>query len=374
MNPGIPSYPTMKYLYKLSLILIALCIFYSCKDNKITEVSINVPPFPYQSYLDSMAEDQMFPSIGNDGEGFNAISHNIVYPEIPDSLIISSFADSLLQLYNITLAFNTMAYDVGTAERYIEEKNLCLDQANALDSINLTGIKIPEIKDLIHRICKKGARAIREGKKPNEQEVEEFDTFYDAFSIFSDPLYAAYLKESEYNVKNEIPDYEEVHLKAITDTISFKDELLLRVLSEKDFQKQCILAREFAYSNYNSPNRDDKQVVTVLDMLLKSNKYSPLLGELWRMWRCLLQINILGSRSNDGAIYNLFYNQMKNRVAMVYISHLKSNPHDKIAFKEFARLVWTHNIVRNSGCLFGNNGNLEDMELFYDVFNVDNGN
>lgn len=86
------------------------------------------------------------------------------------------------------------------------------------------------------------------------------------------------------------------------------------------------------------------------------------------MWRCMLQINIFSNRSNDSAMYNLFYNQMRNQVALVYIAHLKTHYHDKLAFKEFARLTITYNIVRNSECMFGNNGNLEDMELFYSVF------
>ena len=112
-------------------------------------------------------------------------------------------------------------------------------------------------------------------------------------------------------------------------------------------------------------------MVAVLDKLLRANKYSPLLGELWRMWRVALQINIFGSRSNDGAMYNLFYNDMRNRVALIYIAHLKTHPYDKIAFKEFLRLAQVHNITRNSPCMFGNNANLEDMELFYSVYNDD---
>lgn len=53
----------------------------------------------------------------------------------------------------------------------------------------------------------------------------------------------------------------------------------------------------------------------------------------------------------------------------VYIAHLNSHPNDMIAFKEFIRLANDYNIVRNSGCLIGNNANFEDMELFYSEFN-----
>lgn len=358
----------MKYM-RFFLIATSFIFLISCSQHKVdsgrTQAGLS---FPYQTYLDNMGEDECFPTIGNDGQGFDAISHNMVYPNLPDTLSLSHFADSLLQFYNIVLAFNTMAYDVGTAERYMGERDFGLEQADALDSINLSGIHISEIKDLIRIICQKGASTIRRGEMPNDQDVSEIGQFYDAFNKFSDPLYKAHLDDCEFDPTEIISNYQEIHSKALTDTVSFRAELLNMVRTETDFQKKCVLARELAYANYHSPERNDKQIVSVLDNLLKSNKYSPLLGELWRMWRCMLQINIFSSRSNDSAMYNLFYNQMRNRVALVYIAHLKTHYHDKLAFKEFARLTTTYNIVRNSECMFGNNGNLEDMELFYSVF------
>lgn len=358
----------MKHM-RFFLITSSLILLISCGQNKVDSGRLNtLLSFPYQPYLDNMGEDEYFPTIGNDGQGFDAISHNMVYPNLPDTLSLSHYADSLLQFYNIVLAFNTMAYDVGTAERYIGEHDFGLGQADALDSINLSGIHITEIKNLIRIICQKGASTIRRGEKPNDQDVPEIRQFYDAFNKFSDPLYKAHLDDCEFNPAEIISNYQEIHSKALIDTASFRAELLNMIRTETDFQKKCVLARELAYANYHSPERNDKQIVSVLDNLLKSNKYSPLLGELWRMWRCMLQINIFSSRSNDSAMYNLFYNQMRNRVALVYIAHLKTHYHDKLAFKEFARLTTTYNIVRNSEYMFGNNGNLEDMELFYSVF------
>ena len=357
---------------RIFVIVTSLLLLISCGHNRVSDSKVDKLSFPYQSYLDNMGEDEYFPTIGNDGKGFNAISDNIVYPELPDSLSESLYADSLLQFYNAVIAFNTMAYDVGTAERYMDEQaDFGMEQANALDSINLSDLNISELKELLTVICHKAAKAIRCRKMPNEQSVQEISQFYDAFAELSDPLYNAHLDKSEFNAVDVIADYGSIHSKALTDTTSFRNELLERVISETDFQKQCVLARELAYANYHSPNRDDKQVVTVLDKLLRSGKYSPLLGELWRMWRCMLQLNILSGRSNDSAMYNLFYNEMRNRIALVYITHMQANPDDNIAFKEFARLAMTYNIVRNSQCMFGNNANLEDMELFYSVFNPD---
>lgn len=370
----------MKKSMRFCIIATTLLLLISCDQHKaVGEGNIYELAFPYQAYLDSVGEGESFPTIGNDGNGFNAISHNIVYPELPSNLSASLYADSLLQFYNIALAFNTMAYDVGTAERYLDEQaDFGLKEANALESINLSGIHLPKIKEFMRIICRKNAAIIRKGEKPNERKISEIGQFYDVFNDFSDQLYDAHLDDGEFDPAKIISDYREIHSKALTDTTSFRNELLDRVLAETDFQKQCVLARELAYANYHSNStpyayylctqRDDKQIVTVLDKLLKSGKYSPLLGELWRMWRCMLQLNILGGRSNDSAMYNLFYNEMRNRIALVYIAHMVENPEDKLAFKEFARLATTYNIVRNGPGAFGNNGNLEDMELFYSVF------
>lgn len=210
---------------------------------------------------------------------------------------------------------------------------------------------------------------IKEGKLPNEQKSNEVAIFYDVYNKFSEPFISAHISDAEFDPSTILDSYKEIHQKAITDTLSYRYELLKQVRSEPDFQKICVLAREFAYANFKSKERDDKDLVSIIDPILKSNDYSPLLYDLWLMWRTALQKNILGSPSNDGAMYNLFYNNMRNHVAVVYITHLKSHPHDKVAFNQFARLAMEYNITRNSPCLIGNNSILDEMTLYDECWN-----
>lgn len=354
--------------FALTVMLGASAMLLSCNNSRSAKDNLCPPEFPYQSYLDSIGDGDVFPVIGDDGDGFNAISHNIRYPEMPESLRMSQFADSLLQYYDIALAYNTMAYDTGTAIRYMSESGSGLEYADALDSINLDPIKSLEIKKQLREITGNAARWIREGVDPNSQEDEAIDRFYDAFNPFVASLLDNRFSEDEFDPHDVISDYDGIHTRALTDTLSLRQDLLKRVLSEKDFAKKCVLAREYAYSNYIHPRRDDKEVVAVIDNILRADEYSPLLRDLWRMWRMMLQKNIFGSMSNDGAMYNLFYNDMRNRVALTYIAHLKDNTDDRIALKEFVRLANDYNIVRNSEFVLGNNSNLEEMDLFYSVF------
>lgn len=356
---------------RVNLLFLALLayILYACNGNKESSSDLKVPAFPYQTYLDSIGDDETFPTIGDDGGGFDAISNNICYPVMPDTLSLSHFADSLLQFYNVAIAFNTIAYDVSTAERYMEEYGFVLEQAAALDSINVTGIHNPEIKSALVKLSKKAGMWIRSGKKPNEQKNDEVGEFYDVFNAFRNPLFEAHMSADEFNPSEVVEDYANIHLKAISDTTTFRRELLQQVLQESDFNKKCVLAREFAYANYKSPYRDDKELVAVIDPILRANKYSPLLGELWLMWRTALQKNILSGPSNDSAMYNLFYNEMRNRIALAYIAHLKTHPHDKLAFNKFASMAMEYNITRNCGGMFGNNSLLDEMSLYDEIWN-----
>lgn len=77
-----------------------------------------------------------------------------------------------------------------------------------------------------------------------------------------------------------------------------------------------------------------------------------------------LQTNVLSGYSNDSAMYNLYYNAMRRRVAYRYIERLNKNPNDALAFDGFFRLVYRNSIIRNSGCLIGNNSFLDQMEIY----------
>lgn len=354
----------MKRQYQTLLCCFTLFTICSCHNTSHKNNTVAIPEFPYQAFLNSVSDDSYFPIIGDDGDGFNAICHKIRYPKIPLTLHLSHFADSLLQIYNICLAYNSIAYDTSTAERYIEESDSGLHQADALDAINLSGIHNHEIRNLLSKISKQAAYWIRDGKLPNEQRSDDINRFYEQYHTYSHQVQNAHVSDEEFDPNTVIKNYNDIHKKAISDTLKFRDELLMDLLLEPDFSKKCVLAREFAYSNYISPHRDDIELVAVLDYILKTNQYSPLLGEIWLMWRTALQKNIFGGPSNDSAMYNLFYNDMRNRIALVYIDHLNRNPNDNIAFKEFMRLGMEHNITRNSGCYFGNNSILDEMNLY----------
>lgn len=97
---------------RVNLIFLALLAYmlYACNGNKESFTDLKVPAFPYQTYLDSIGEDESFPTIGNDGGGFDAISNNICYPEMPDTLSLS-----LLQtLYSNSITWLSLSTQLRT--------------------------------------------------------------------------------------------------------------------------------------------------------------------------------------------------------------------------------------------------------------------
>ena len=351
----------------VSLITLIILILASCKKNYAERVEI--PAYPYENIdeNDSHDENNWSAVVGDDGNGFYPISKYIRYVEIPETCHNKQLADSLALYYNSVLAFNTGAYDVGTVSRYITEDNLDFkDYANALDSINISGITDTEFSNVIKQICHEAAKEIYKRNDPNEKSYEIVSVFYDKFNSLENNLIDSKLNDDfEFDPRSVVKNYDDIHKKAVSDTTNYREILLRETLLEEDFVKKTVYAREFANANYkNSKLRNDKELVAIIDSILKSGNYSPLLGELWLVWRTAMQLHNLGSPSNDGPMYNLFYNDMKNKVAMTYINHIVENPQDQVALVEFARLVHTLNIVRNSQCMFGNNANLDEMNLY----------
>ncbi|MBE6304339.1 MAG: hypothetical protein E7082_00235 [Bacteroidales bacterium] len=326
---------------------------------------VNVPKFPYQNYIDAIETDSM-PEISDNDFGYNPICPHIRYLELPQALAGNVLADSLMQFYNMALACNAFTYDIGTALRYINEDGTSVMFADAFESFNLEGVKNDRIRKLLQLSARNVAEELRKGESLAEASNDDFGAFLHEFKVFTDNLFMKRYTDEKFAPYYVLcADYYDLHDKALAaDSLNFRGELLQLVLNEKDPMLQGIY--ECAYSNYVSKEIDNMEVIAVFDMLLRGDKYSPLLRDLWRIWRVILQKDMLGGMSNDSPMYNLFYNDMRNRVALTIIKHIVSDPEeDYVAFMEFVKLGLAENINRHSGVLVGSNVVIEDMELLY---------
>lgn len=359
---------SISLLWVMALILLLSCNNDKKSKNHPEATAVSVPEFPYENYYDSVSDDTGSFVIGPDGDGYTSISKNIKYVELsPEER--TPLADSLALYYNVILAYNAGAYDLGTAARFNSEP-LSKEFGENLMEINVSGISNPDFGKMIQKIYYHAGSDLKKGTYDEDNQYKEVNDFYKVFEQFSDKLLNNRFSEDEFDASDYMEDYSKMHEKAIKDTTDFRDELLHATLTEKDFIKKTILAREFAYANFKNRNiSNDKELIAVFDTILKSGEYSPLLNELWLIWRTILQKDIFGSPSNDGPIYNLFYNDMRNKVAKSYIKYISTHPEDKIAWKEFLRLSNTLYIIRNGYSLFGNNSLEDYYDIFYEIIN-----
>ena len=270
--------------------------------------------------------------------------------------------DSLALYYNARLAYNTAAYDLSTISRYLNDRDKT-PFINSFDSINVEAISDFKLREVLKNVGKDVANVLRSGNDPSEVALPSVQKYNELIDHFEDNLFAGQLNHDEYDPTTVINGYAKIHGDAIDDSVNHFKDLLQLTLGETDFQKKCVYAMELAKCGHTN-GEGQQAVTTIIDSLLLSGEYSPLLRELWLIWRANLQMYLFSGRSNDSAMYNLFYNDMKNRVAGTYLVRIKSNPEDKIALKEFFRLANEGNVTRDSGTLLGNNCILDEMRIY----------
>ena len=351
-----------------SLVLIGILLLCSC-GTKNSEGYVDKRAYDecrawYLNYLSDTAnyqEDYLI--FGDDGNGFIPISDLHEFLKFNEKKN-GDFIDTLLWLYNATQLLDAMIYDCSTIDRYNGDFNP-EPYAEAISNIDVNGIGNEELSSAFRALSQAIAEDIRNGQRIDTIYYEEIHQLHGVMDKLFDGFVNSHYKDDvTYDCSEYIADYEMIHNKAIADTAHYRDELLQLVFNEKDFEKTCIYAREFAYANWHNINGEGIDVVAVIEPLLCTAEYSPILFDLWLMWRTALQTNVLSGYSNDSAMYNLYYNAMRRRVAYRYIERLNKNPNDALAFNGFFRLVYRNSIIRNSGCLIGNNSFLDQMEIY----------
>lgn len=164
------------------------------------------------------------------------------------------------------------------------------------------------------------------------------------------------------NKEQFISDYDSVY--DLRRKQSEENERYLESMARQspDFDKQCLYVIEFAHQRrYDGVH----PAIPMLEELMQSGHFSRYLHEVWRIWRCLKQVEL--SPSRDGMIQNLAYNEMRYRCLNTILRQIIKNPKDIWAINDFCYLATYDNIIRYSSYLFGNSAPLEQMMLFPEI-------
>lgn len=167
--------------------------------------------------------------------------------------------------------------------------------------------------------------------------------------------------QEKYDKKEVVQDYDSIFsLRGTSDTTYLK-----QLANEaKSFDAKCIYTLEYAHTV-----TDDLEhpAIKGLEYLMKSEKYSIYLYEIWRTWRCLLQEDCFGS-SKDSEIPNDLYNRMRLVCAHTILEYIIQHSSDIMAINQFIVLSSINNIERYGVYPYGNQNMMEQLELFYERY------
>lgn len=157
-------------------------------------------------------------------------------------------------------------------------------------------------------------------------------------------------------------------VKSVYDECKSKDETeqmdaALHALNEcKDFDEQCALL--LLMTRYGEDIIGyDECIMTIAERMMQSGKYSPLLYNVWMVWRSIYQIYNCGM-SVYSNIPNEVYNEYRKLCFLSCLHHLNQSPNDKIALTQVVLLATKSNVLRYSESVIGNSVALDYMEYF----------
>lgn len=137
-----------------------------------------------------------------------------------------------------------------------------------------------------------------------------------------------------------------------------KEKAFLDAVQEaQSFEEQC------AISLAAVKTVSDVVVLPVMRTLLASGKYSRYEYALWRGWRCRCQIFHFG-RSRDSVLADELFNEYRMKAYLACMEKLMQVPEDKLACLNMGLILESYNTIRNGDCIFGNDANLDDMDMF----------
>ena len=207
----------------------------------------------------------------------------------------------------------------------------------------------------------------------NQSDSILWDKVWDAYRAFADKLSSRFALnhygtitekdvERYMDIEQFIPNYDSIY--NLRKDQSESNERYLKLMAEQSpsFDKQCLYTVEYAHQRRHE---EPHVAIPMLEALMKSDKFSRYLHEVWRTWRVLRQV--AESPSRDGMILNLEYNQMRFRCLNTILKQIFKNPKDIKAINDFCFLATYDNITRYSEFMFGNSVPLEHMMLFPEI-------
>ena len=346
---------------KFSFILLALgALLLSCKTQTIKEATASVPQVSDFTIPDSTWYDDSEMTLCYSDE-------ELIHPS--KEMSKDPFMSKLVDAYNCAVIWRNVYTDMELIWRFCPDHNPSSDFMKYIVS-NFQSIEYMRIKDDQMRAkCSKYIQAaIRAARDSTATFMGEHDAYADAiFTYYHTDKFGHLTQElfqQQYDYTQYVPEYDALAEKRVQDDSVHQAVLIKHLKEDKNINRRCLYALEYAYSSSEGPYFH-KAVPYLVEVML-AGQYSPYMADVWRTWRAMMSTHM--GMSRDSHIPNVKYNQLRKICAMTVLKHIEQHPDDMLAVNTFLTLTYTVNINRFGSFMFGNESMNEQAMMFPEYF------
>lgn len=290
-----------------------------------------------------------------------------------DMRVQSNLIMRLIDAYNSSVVMNSIMTDFDLVMRFefVYENAIV-----GIMDMDITHVKDPETSSRLEAYKKEMLYLLSANSDTINQEIHS--PWIEKFNLY------AYL-EKKYNVSTFGHIDEDMYLNTYYNCQSVPEwpELIekrgkknmITKLKRKydkanDFDARCIYAIELAHAyeadldfGYRNP------AIPIMESLMKEQKYSIYLYELWLKWRTLYQDSEGQGPSKDAEIPNHLYNEFRKICISSTLAYIEEHPDDILAINNYLLMSFTENILREGDYSYGNQNVLHKYKLFREKYN-----
>lgn len=292
-----------------------------------------------------------------------------------DMTVQSDLIMRLIDAYNSSVVMNSIITDFDLVMRFESEYENAIA---GIEDMDITRVKDPEIFSKLEAYRKEMIYLLSADSDTINQEIhspwiEKYNLYaylekkyhVSTFGNIDEDMY-----HDTFNNCPSVPEWPELiqrrgQKKMITELKGNYD-------NAKDFDARCIYAIELAHAyeaDKDSWSEDDYRnpAIPIMESLMKEQKYSIYLNELWLKWRTLYQDS--EGASKDSEIPNHLYNEYRKTCICSTLTYIKEHPNDILAINNYLVMAFEENILREGVYSYGNQYMLDKYKLFREKYN-----
>ena len=292
-----------------------------------------------------------------------------------DMRVQSNLIMRLIDAYNSSVVMNSIITDFDLVMRFESEYENAIVGIMDMD---ITHVKDPETSSRLEAYKKEMLYLLTANSDTINKDIYnpwiEYNTLYkylvqkynvSTFGRIDESMY----KRTFHNPQS-VPEWSK--LKIRRGETNMVAELKGKYDNAKDFDARCIYAIELAHAyeaDMDSWSEDDYRnpAIPIMESLMKEQKYSIYLNELWLKWRTLYQDS--EGASKDSEIPNHLYNEYRKTCIWSTLTYIKEHPNDMLAINNYLVMAFEENILREGVYSYGNQYILDKYKLFREKYN-----